>query len=74
MISLSTRQTIALIAVFLVTSITLIALDQSHQLDAAKTPAETLIHPFEAALTRAGDSIHSLGHGSSSATEQQLNR
>ncbi len=71
-ISLSTRQTIALIAVFLVTSITLIALDQSHQLDAAKTPAETLIHPFEAALTRAGDSIHSLGHGSSSATEQQL--
>ncbi len=72
MISLTTRQTIALIAVFLVTSIMLIALDQSHQLDAAKTPAEALIHPFEVALTRSGKSIHSFMHGSSSSTEQQL--
>lgn len=72
MISLSTRQTIILIVIFLITSISLIALDQQHRLDAARSPAEALIHPFEAAMNQAGTSIRNLGHGSPSATERQL--
>ena len=72
MISLTTRQTIILIAVFLITSISLIALDQQHHLDAARSPAETLIRPFERAMSQAGRSIRGLGNRSPSATEQQL--
>ncbi len=72
MISLSTRQTIILVVVFLITSITLVALDQQHRLDAAKSPAETLIRPFEAAMSRAGNFIQGLGKGSPSSVEQQL--
>ncbi len=72
MISLSTRQTIVLIAIFVVTSISLVALDQQHRLDAVRAPAEALIHPFEVVLNRAGKSIRGLSHGSSTTTEQQL--
>ncbi|MGA7672110.1 MAG: rod shape-determining protein MreC, partial [Nitrolancea sp.] len=72
MISLTTRQTIILIAIFLITSVSLIALDQQHRLDAARSPAEALIRPFETAFSKAGRSIRGLGHGSPSATEQQL--
>jgi rod shape-determining protein MreC len=71
-ISLSTRQTIILIVIFLITSISLIALDQQHRLDAARSPAEALVHPFEAAMNEAGDSIRGLTHRSSSTTQQQL--
>ena len=72
MISLTTRQTIILIAVFLITSISLIALDQQHHLDAARSPAEALVRPFESAFSQAGRSIRGLGNRSPSATEQQL--
>jgi rod shape-determining protein MreC len=71
-ISLSTRQTIVLIAIFLITSVMLIGLDQGHRLDSAKSPAEALIHPFAAAMSHAGKSLRALGHGSSSSTEKQL--
>lgn len=72
MISLSTRQTIILIVIFLITSISLVALDRQHRLDAARSPAEALIRPFEAAMSRAGKSIKGLAHGSPSSTEQEL--
>ncbi len=72
MISLTTRQTIILIAIFLITSISLIALDQQHHLDAVRSPAEALIRPFESAFSEAGRSIRGLRHASPSATEQQL--
>lgn len=71
MISLSFRQTVILVVVFLIACVGLIALDQQHRLDSARTPAEALIQPFQAALSRVGDRIHGFGSGSS-ATEQQL--
>jgi rod shape-determining protein MreC len=70
-ISLTFRQTVILVVVFLITCAGLIALDQQHRLDSARTPAEALVQPFQAALSRVGDRIHGFGSGSS-ASEQQL--
>jgi len=70
-ISLSFRQTVILVVVFLIACVGLIALDQQHRLDGARTPAEGLVQPFQAALSRVGDRIHGVGSGSS-ASEQQL--
>jgi rod shape-determining protein MreC len=61
-----------LILILLITCIGLIALDQQHRLDGAKSPAEQIVQPFQAALSRAGNSIHHLRSGSPSATAQQL--
>ncbi len=72
MISLSTRQTIVLIVIFLITSISLIALDQQHRLDAARSPVEAVIHPFEVAMNQAGRSLRSLGRAAPTNTEKQL--
>jgi rod shape-determining protein MreC len=71
-ISLRFRQTAILILIFLITCVGLIALDQQHRLDGAKSPAEDIIQPFQAAMSRAGNSIHHLQTGSPSATQQQL--
>lgn len=71
MISLTFRQTVILVVVFLITCVGLVALDQQHRLDSARTPAEALVQPFQAALSRVGDRIHGLGSGPS-ASEQQL--
>jgi rod shape-determining protein MreC len=71
-ISLTFRQTAILILVFLITCVGLIALDQQHRLDAAKSPAEQIVQPFQAALSRAGNSIRHLRSGSPSSTQQQL--
>jgi rod shape-determining protein MreC len=70
-ISLTFRQTVILVAVFLLTCVGLIALDQQHRLDSARTPAEALVQPFQAALSRVGDRVHGFGSGSS-PSEQQL--
>jgi rod shape-determining protein MreC len=70
-ISLTFRQTVILVVIFLVACIGLIALDQQHRLDGARTPAEALVAPFQAALSRVGDRIHRFG-SDSSATQQQL--
>lgn len=72
MISLSTRQTILLVVIFVITSIALIALDQQHHLDAARTPAQALIHPFESAMSSAGHAIRGIGQHSPTSVEQQL--
>jgi len=71
-ISLTFRQTVVLIVVFLITCVGLIALDQQHHLDGAKSPAEQLILPFEAAMSRVGNAIHHLGSNSPSDVQQQL--
>jgi len=61
-----------LILVSLMMCVGLIALDQQHRLDGAKSPAEQLIQPFQAAMSRAGDSLHHLRSGSPSDVQQQL--
>jgi rod shape-determining protein MreC len=71
-ISLTVRQTVILIVVFLITCVGLIALDQQHHLDGAKSPAEQIVQPFEAAMSRAGNAIHRLGSGPSSDAQLQL--
>ena len=70
MISLTFRQTVILVVVFLIACVGLIALDQQHRLDSARTPAEAVVQPFQAALSRVGERIH--GVGSASASQQQL--
>jgi hypothetical protein len=70
-ISLSFRQTVILVVIFLLACVGLIALDQQHRLDSARSPAEALVQPFQAALSRIGNRIHGVGSGSS-ATQQQL--
>lgn len=72
MISLTVRQTVILIVVFLITCVGLIALDQQHRLNGARSPAEQIVQPFQAAMSRAGNSIHHLLAGSPSGTQQQL--
>jgi len=69
-ISLTFRQTVILVVVFLIACVGLIALDQQHRLDSARTPAEAVVQPFQAALSRVGERIH--GVGSASASQQQL--
>lgn len=72
MISLTFRQTVILIVIFVLTCVGLIALDQQHRLQSARTPAEALVQPFQAALSRVGDRIHGFGSGSPSVSDQQL--
>jgi rod shape-determining protein MreC len=70
-ISLTFRQTVILVVVFLLACVGLIALDQQHRLDSARTPAEAVVQPFQAALSRVGERVRGFG-SSSSATQEQL--
>ena len=61
-----------LIVIVVIACVGLIVLDQQHHLSGAKSPAEQIVLPFEAAMSRVGNAIHHLGSGSPTDVQQQL--
>ncbi|HEU5424907.1 MAG TPA: rod shape-determining protein MreC [Nitrolancea sp.] len=72
MLSTTARHTAVLVFCFVAFAGTLIVLDNHHRLDAAKTPLETLLHPFVAGLSAAGDDLRGLSHRNQSDLAKQL--
>jgi rod shape-determining protein MreC len=66
------RQTAILVALFVLTSAIMIALDHRGGLDAVRAPAEHALRPFTVAFDRAGRRIGSAGGRSDSDLQKQL--
>lgn len=72
MVSHTTRQTAVIALLVIALASTLMLLDHRHNLDAVHSPAETILHPFAALLSRAGHDLRGLGQGQPSDLQAQL--
>lgn len=72
MLSIRTRQTLALILAIVVVSGLLITLDQQNQLTGVKTVADTIVRPLSDSFSRLGHRVAVIGSKGSSAQAKQL--
>jgi rod shape-determining protein MreC len=72
MLSLNLRQTVILILLFVLTSTVLLLLDSQQRLDWMRSPAAQVLSPVVWVFNQAGDGVSSIGAGSQSDLETEL--
>lgn len=72
MLSLTLRQTAALILIFALTSVGLIILDQQNRLDTVKASADQIVRPLATTFNEAGRTLRGIRPGGDTALSTQL--
>lgn len=72
MLSVTSRQTVTFVALFIAACAILVALDQQNRLGPVRAPVERLVEPFALLFDRAGGSVGSIGEGAPSDLERRL--